>query len=69
MAEIITDQGGYIQTSTFVDQVDERTEGGLKLSVIFDGNNYEVDAKNVVHAWNAYGNSEKFLPERLSETI
>ena len=28
-----------------------------------------MKAKNVVHAWNGYGDREKFLPERLYENF
>ena len=65
MAEQVQERGGVIGTSCKVNKEEEREDGALNVSVTFDESKYKVIAKNVVHAWNGYGDREQFLPERL----
>ena len=47
----------------------EKENDGLDVIVTIDGQIYNQDAKNVVHAWNGYGQSETFLPKRLYQQL
>ena len=67
MAEQIQEMGGRICTSCFVEEVVRSNDGLLNITIRSNGVTYVQKGKNVVHAWNGYGQKEMFLPKRLAE--
>ena len=41
----------------------------LTVTCNYQENTCKQVAKNVVHAWNGYGQKDKFLPQRLADQI
>jgi len=62
--------GGSITTECLVEEVVPLGGGKSQIiNFIKNGMSDSIFSTHVVHAWNGYGAAQKFLPERLSNTI